>query len=365
MKPRALLVEDEAGVAESVKDILESLGHEYDHAPDMETARMHLQKNRYQYVLLDREIPVKMGRITHLMNGDNLFEEIQKSPTLREVPVIIFTGNDVDGPDKAVDMVKAGAFDYVAKSAKTNGKTLDTVIKRAVEASPVAAPESSSAVHSREKKFSGGPLVLFDNRAELCGVTIITDRNTGQTMMLLRELAQKRPDGRWVNLSGVGIMKAIGAEGIGAITGAVKTLRKNCAKRLKKTLNLKCGKDDVIINDEQGYRLQDWITQGDAPVVRKLKNASPAKGVPQTIALRRRRIEQELRKSGGMTAVALAEKIGAADRTIARDIEAMIADGVKIQRERSKKTGVYHIRDSISPTPKETDTGPVVSPAAV
>ncbi len=44
-----------------------------------------------------------------------------------------------------------------------------------------------------------------------------------------------------------------------------------------------------------------------------------------------------------MTAVALAEKVKASERTIARDLEAMTNDGVEIVRDGPRKTGVYRV----------------------
>lgn len=345
MKPKALFVEDDLRVTEVIKDILDALGHEYDHAPDLETARDYMAKTEYSYVLLDREIPVRHGRMSRILNGDNLFEEMVSSPALKDVPLIIVTGNDVDGPDKGVDMVKAGAFDYIAKPFKKTGKTLDRVIKKALGmAVPGLPADAKLAKPVRTRKFEGGSLAIFNDRAELCGVKIITDRNTGQTFTILRTLAQKDPksENQWIKLSGEALVSAIGADGIGTITGAIRNLRKNCSQRLKKEMNVKCGSEDVIMHDEQGYRLREWITMGEEKPTRR-KPAKSEDNTTATVVTRRKRIEQELRKSGGITAVRLAEKIGVSNRTIARDIEAMISSGVNIVRDGPKKTGSFCI----------------------
>lgn len=342
MKPRALFVEDDPRVALVIEDILDSLGHDHDHATDVETARSLIAEQQYHYILLDRSIPVRQGRIARPQNGDNLFEELLALPALQDVPLIIVTGNDVDGPDRAVDMVKAGAFDYVPKPFKTTGKTLDKVIKRALKVNgPQAQPKSEKASFGREKKFSGGPLVFFDDRAELCGVTIISDRNTGQTLMMLRELAKKKKDGSWLNLSGDTLMRNINADGIGAITGAVKTLRSNCSKRLKKSLNLKCANQDVIVNDEQGYYLNDLITLGNTP--NKSHGKRRAQPCSNKALERRNGILALLKRSGGMSAKEVASKIKVSEKTIARDIDVLRESGQSIVREGPKKTGVYRV----------------------
>lgn len=344
MKPKALFVDDDVRVTDIIEDILVALGHEYDHAPDLETARELMNKGEYSYVLLDREIPVREGRISRILNGDNLFEEMLCCPALKDVPIIIVTGNDVDGPDKGVDMVNEGAFDYVAKPFKKTGKTLDKVIKRAIGGAAPDLGKVPGAKSTRERKFAGGPLVIHKDYAELCGVKIITDRNTGQTFTILQALARKEANSgsQWITLSGESLVSAIGADGIGAITSAIRNLRRNCTERLKRNLNLKCDPEDVIMHDEQGYRLREWITLGEEKPTRR-KPVKSEDNATAAVVNRRKRIEVELRKSGGITAVRLAEKIGVSDRTISRDIEAMITNGVNIVRDGAKKNGAFCI----------------------
>ena len=62
MIPKALIVDDDSDILDSVSDILESLGHECDHADSVESARQRLASSNYTYVLLDLEIPVRSGR---------------------------------------------------------------------------------------------------------------------------------------------------------------------------------------------------------------------------------------------------------------------------------------------------------------
>lgn len=133
MAVRVLLVDDDSRIADTARDILESLGCEMDWAKSQKEAEQFVGNKQYDCILLDREIPVRENRIADVEHGDILFDRFMHDPHLTDVPVIIVTGHDVDGPDRAVEMVKAGAFDYVTKPFKKKGKTLASVITRALE----------------------------------------------------------------------------------------------------------------------------------------------------------------------------------------------------------------------------------------
>jgi len=134
MAARVLLVDDDSRIADTVRDILESLGYEMDWAKSQKEAEQFVGNKQYDCILLDREIPVRENRIADVEHGDILFDRFMHDPRLTDVPIIIVTGHDVGGPDRAVEMVKAGAFDYVTKPFKKKGKTLASVIMKAREA---------------------------------------------------------------------------------------------------------------------------------------------------------------------------------------------------------------------------------------
>ena len=89
MSYRALVVDDNRGVLDTVSDVLRSLGHEYDLATCQEEARALLAKHQYDYHLLDLEIPVSPERcLARIENGVNLVREVGRvGETLRWDPV--------------------------------------------------------------------------------------------------------------------------------------------------------------------------------------------------------------------------------------------------------------------------------------
>ena len=63
MKPKALVVEDDHRIIESIEDTLFSIGHEHDWATNQQDARRLLKEGEYDYVLLDLQIPAKPNRV--------------------------------------------------------------------------------------------------------------------------------------------------------------------------------------------------------------------------------------------------------------------------------------------------------------
>ena len=98
--------------------------------------------------------------------------------------------------------------------------------------------------------------MIFPSHAELLGVKIITDRGQGRSLPVLEHLACRDQQGRYVRRSGEEIAAAMDAlGGLGAVTAAIQTLRRNISIRLRK-LGIHCGLEDVIVHDEQGYYLR-------------------------------------------------------------------------------------------------------------
>ena len=78
-KVRALVVEDDLKIREEIEDTLCTLGHDHDWAKSQQDARELLEQNRYDYVLVDLQIPARTGRgFAKIEHGRNLVEQIQQ-----------------------------------------------------------------------------------------------------------------------------------------------------------------------------------------------------------------------------------------------------------------------------------------------
>jgi two-component system, OmpR family, copper resistance phosphate regulon response regulator CusR len=98
-----LIVEDEQRLADVLKKHFESSGFKVDIAFDGYIGKQLVDKNNYNLIILDINIP--------LINGYDLCKEIRKSN--QEVPIIMLTA--LGTPDNKITGFEVGADDYVLK----------------------------------------------------------------------------------------------------------------------------------------------------------------------------------------------------------------------------------------------------------
>lgn len=98
-----LLVEDEKRLSEILQKQLEENGFNTDVANDGYIGRQMVEKNRYDLVLLDINLP--------MINGYDLCREIRKADS--RIPVIMLTA--LGTPDNKIAGFDAGADDYILK----------------------------------------------------------------------------------------------------------------------------------------------------------------------------------------------------------------------------------------------------------
>jgi len=98
-----LIVEDERRLAEILKKQLEESGFDAEIASDGYTGRQLVEKNKYNLVILDINLP--------LINGYDLCREIRK--TNNKIPIIMLTAFGT--PENKIAGFDVGADDYVVK----------------------------------------------------------------------------------------------------------------------------------------------------------------------------------------------------------------------------------------------------------
>ena len=134
LKSKVLIVEDDAGIRQSLFEILGALGFVVGEASNGEDALQRLHMVNYDAVLLDINMPGMGGKETSR-------RICQSFPGL---PVIMLTVRDAE--DDVVEALDAGAFDYVTKPFQIRELTarLRAVIRR--RHAPMAGPDLISII---------------------------------------------------------------------------------------------------------------------------------------------------------------------------------------------------------------------------
>jgi len=103
---RIMVVDDEADIRESIKTVLESLGHEAITANDGKDCLKKLKTERVDLVLLDFFMPE--------MSGREVLERIRADPKLRKLKVAMMTVARMSEAGEA-EMKRLGIVDYISK----------------------------------------------------------------------------------------------------------------------------------------------------------------------------------------------------------------------------------------------------------
>jgi DNA-binding NtrC family response regulator len=106
--PNILIVDDEASIRRTLREILEYEDYAVDEAEDGEVALEKLKKTRYDVVLLDVKMPRRDGMEVLQITSD-------EQPDL---PIVMISGHGTI--DTAVEATKFGAFDFIEKPPDLN-----------------------------------------------------------------------------------------------------------------------------------------------------------------------------------------------------------------------------------------------------
>lgn len=123
MKPRILIVEDEAPLVTMLRYNLEREGFAIDEAADGEEALLRIAERRPDAVLLDWMLP--------LVSGLEVCRQLRRAPATRGLPIIMLTAKSEEGD--RIRGLDSGADDYVVKpfSPSELVARLRAVIRRA------------------------------------------------------------------------------------------------------------------------------------------------------------------------------------------------------------------------------------------
>lgn len=252
---RALIVDDDPEIIRTAGDILESLGHQYESATHQDGARKLLSVGRYDYIILDLEIPVREGRLYRIQNGKNLLEEIRRHPNTKDTPVIVMTGHGDDSPDLAVSVLTNGAVHYVKKTRMA--EDLDPAIRHALnrngQARKGTSPEPSLTPFKSERRT----LVIHADHITICGVEVWRDCAQPDLRKALILLNCRNKDG-FMRVRGSKLDEELGRDASNSIARRIKDFRDAVTEALK-AKGLDCGQQDIVASGRGGYHFTDWM----------------------------------------------------------------------------------------------------------
>jgi DNA-binding NtrC family response regulator len=171
MKPRVLVVDDDAGIRYTLREILESAGFEVDEAPDGEAALERFAAAPADLVVTDLRMP--------RLDGMGLLARLQAQSPAPRVVVITAHGSE----RQAVAAMKAGAIDYFRKPFEM--EELLEVVRRAVESTRLALENEKLRCElslSRRMVFVSeamSRLALLAGRAAPRDVTVLISGESG------------------------------------------------------------------------------------------------------------------------------------------------------------------------------------------
>ena len=222
MKPRVLVVDDDAGVRYTLREILETAGHPVDEAEDGVVALEKVETGDFPLVITDLRMP--------RLDGLALTKRLAARPHPPRTILITAHGSE----RHAVEAIKAGAYDYFRKPFDTD--ELLAVVGRAVEASALAAENERLAGElnlSRTLVFASpamSRLAVLIGRAAPRDVTVLITGESGTGKERVAEAivrASRRAERPFVRFNCAALNPELAEAELfgharGAFTGAVK-----------------------------------------------------------------------------------------------------------------------------------------------
>src|SRR5262245_48956474 len=140
--PTILVIDDEKSIRRTLREILEYESYKVEEAADGVEGLNLLKEKQFDAVLLDIKMPK--------MDGMEVLEKIMEQN--RELPVIMVSGHGTI--DTAVEAVKKGAYDFVAKPMDLN-RLLITLRNALEKASLVTETKVLKRKVSRTREMLG------------------------------------------------------------------------------------------------------------------------------------------------------------------------------------------------------------------
>ena len=153
---RLLVVEDDPAEQLSVSELLGHTDIEIETVATGAAALEALRASAFDCVVLDLRLPD--------MSGFELLEEIQNDPSLRQIPIIVFTGRDLSDSEEAE--LRRNAKSIVLKGVRSPERLLDETalfLHRVIADLPDAKRKMIEALHESDEPLTGRKVLVVDD----------------------------------------------------------------------------------------------------------------------------------------------------------------------------------------------------------
>ncbi len=165
-----LFIEDDSNLSMILRDYLEMIGYNVDHAPDGEKGIKLFEQNKYQLVILDIMMPKK--------DGFAVAKEIRETDLL--IPIIFLTAKNLK--EDRIKGFQAGCDDYITKPFSTEELSLriKAILKRCAIINDAASESSKKIISLGKFTFDNANMILSINDSE----RVLTRKESGLLKLL-------------------------------------------------------------------------------------------------------------------------------------------------------------------------------------
>ncbi|MBF0181518.1 MAG: response regulator [Magnetococcales bacterium] len=243
----ALVVEDDLEMAEEVKDLLRSMGHEALHVPSREEALELLDDGQFCFVLLDLQIKPAADSIkAQVLAGQTLLSEIRKRYPCRNqddqhhLQIVVMSGYAKERSD-VIKALQNGADDFIVKPLGENDPPFGDKVAQALIKSGRGEHADCPGIMQFARQGcspNGHPISPSSPGIQLSITGEPNGKRSGiemdgkplflpdaQFLLLMRLVtARFRTDQGWVHKNDLGSQDSEGFRGMSNLNGSIKPL---------------------------------------------------------------------------------------------------------------------------------------------
>jgi len=245
---RALIADDDPVIRGCEGDRLAAMGHAFDEAGSVSEVYEKLKSVKYDYILLDMQMPMRPDRMQIDSAGEICLKKIREEYAREELPVIILTGHCIHDSSKTSELLFRLANDFLVKPATEGEHTLEASIRQCLqEAGKGRAPKPDDVWLRREVYANHSTLWMTYTKTGL--YKQVTVKHSLKANQILECIFTKYrmeaviPHQDFINACGWNYKKYYPKKGMPG-----RSLLKNHLGRLKKNLGI------ASMNAEGGFR---------------------------------------------------------------------------------------------------------------